>query len=207
MPSSSSPVPPSWSSQALPHPLSRAPARATSAPGTRRSRRRQARGCRHHRGPRPTSVIPSPRRRATSAPGTRRSRRRQARGCRADRRPRPTSVIPSSGRLTTYGGHCEGSSHQGLQPSAQLEDVPPPDPGRGQVLVKLEASGLCHTDIHARTGTGLSSPRCRFIPGHEEVGVVEQLGTGVKDLQRRRPGRSPLAWVGMRGVRAVRLSP
>jgi propanol-preferring alcohol dehydrogenase len=59
-----------------------------------------------------------------------------------------------------------------------LEDVPTPVPGDEQVLVRIEASGLCHTDIHAARGEWPVKPTLPFIPGHEGVGVVEQLGPG-----------------------------
>jgi alcohol dehydrogenase, propanol-preferring len=60
-----------------------------------------------------------------------------------------------------------------------LEDVPTPEPGPGQVLVKIETSGLCHTDIHAAHGDWPIKPTLPLIPGHEGVGVVEKVGSGV----------------------------
>ena len=42
-----------------------------------------------------------------------------------------------------------------------IDDVPVPEPGPEQVLVRIEASGLCHTDIHAARGDGPSSRRRR----------------------------------------------
>jgi propanol-preferring alcohol dehydrogenase len=60
----------------------------------------------------------------------------------------------------------------------EIEDVPIPEPGPEQVLVKIEASGLCHTDIHAARGEWPVKPSPPFIPGHEGVGVVEGLGEG-----------------------------
>ena len=54
-----------------------------------------------------------------------------------------------------------------------------PEPGPGQVLVRIEASGLCHTDIHAARGEWPVKPSPPFIPGHEGVGLVEALGPGV----------------------------
>ena len=50
--------------------------------------------------------------------------------------------------------------HDFTQPLT-IDNVPMPEPGDGQVLVRIEACGLCHTDIHARTATGRSSRRCR----------------------------------------------
>ena len=59
-----------------------------------------------------------------------------------------------------------------------IEDVPIPEPGGEQVLVRIEASGLCHTDIHAARGEWPVKPTPPFIPGHEGVGVIERLGPG-----------------------------
>ena len=56
--------------------------------------------------------------------------------------------------------------HQPLR----IEDVPVPIPGHGQVLVKVETSGLCHTDIHAAHGDWPVKPVPPFIPGHEGRG-------------------------------------
>jgi NADPH:quinone reductase-like Zn-dependent oxidoreductase len=61
----------------------------------------------------------------------------------------------------------------------QVQDLPIPEPGAGEVLVRIETSGLCHTDIHAAHGDWPVKPTPPFIPGHEGVGYVEKLGTGV----------------------------
>jgi len=61
----------------------------------------------------------------------------------------------------------------------EIQDRPVPVPGRGQVLVRIEASGLCHTDIHAAHGDWPVKPTPPFVPGHEGVGIVEALGAGV----------------------------
>jgi propanol-preferring alcohol dehydrogenase len=60
-----------------------------------------------------------------------------------------------------------------------IEEVPTPEPREGQVLVRIEASGLCHTDIHAAHGDWPIKPTLPLIPGHEGVGIVEALGPGV----------------------------
>ncbi len=60
-----------------------------------------------------------------------------------------------------------------------IEEVPTPDPGPGQILVKIEACGVCHTDLHALDGDWPVKPSPPFIPGHEGVGVVAALGEGV----------------------------
>lgn len=64
-----------------------------------------------------------------------------------------------------------------------IEEVPIPTPGPGEVLVKVRASGVCHTDLHAAHGDWPVKPSLPFIPGHEGAGVVAALGTGVTDLK------------------------
>ena len=60
-----------------------------------------------------------------------------------------------------------------------IEDRPVPVPGPGQVTVRMEASGLCHTDIHAAHGDWPVKPTPPFVPGHEGVGTVHAVGAGV----------------------------
>jgi alcohol dehydrogenase, propanol-preferring len=64
----------------------------------------------------------------------------------------------------------------------RLEEVKTPLPGRGEVLVQIEASGLCHTDIHAAHGDWPVKPSPPFVPGHEGVGIVVELGPGVTEV-------------------------
>jgi alcohol dehydrogenase, propanol-preferring len=63
-----------------------------------------------------------------------------------------------------------------------LDQVPRPVLMPGQVLVKVEACGLCHTDIHAAHGDWPVKPSPPFIPGHEGVGPVVELGPGVTEV-------------------------
>ncbi|MCW2817057.1 MAG: alcohol dehydrogenase [Nocardioides sp.] len=70
-------------------------------------------------------------------------------------------------------------------------DVPVPAPG--QVLVRLETCGLCHTDIHAARGDWPVQPPLPFVPGHEGIGIVEQLGAGV--TSRWIGERVAIAWL------------
>jgi propanol-preferring alcohol dehydrogenase len=60
-----------------------------------------------------------------------------------------------------------------------LEDRSVPEPGIGEILVKMETSGLCHTDIHAAHGDWPVKPTVPFVPGHEGVGIVVGHGEGV----------------------------
>jgi len=76
----------------------------------------------------------------------------------------------------------------------RIEERPVPAPGTGQVLVRIEYSGLCHTDIHAAHGDWPVKPTPPFVPGHEGVGVIEAIGEGV---QHRSVGqRVALPWLG-----------
>jgi propanol-preferring alcohol dehydrogenase len=50
-------------------------------------------------------------------------------------------------------------------------------PGPHQVVVRIEASGLCHTDIHAARGDWPVQPAPPFVPGHEGIGIVEEVGS------------------------------
>ena len=54
-----------------------------------------------------------------------------------------------------------------------------PSPGAGQILVKTEACGVCHTDLHAAHGDWPLKPTLPFIPGHEAIGLAAAVGTGV----------------------------
>jgi propanol-preferring alcohol dehydrogenase len=68
-----------------------------------------------------------------------------------------------------------------------LKELEVPTPGPGQILVKTEACGVCHTDLHARNGDWPLKPRLPFTPGHEGIGIVAALGAGVtavKDGER-----------------------
>jgi propanol-preferring alcohol dehydrogenase len=76
----------------------------------------------------------------------------------------------------------------------QIQDVPVPVPGPNQVLVRIEASGLCHTDIHAAHGDWPVLPTLPFTPGHEGVGIVNAVGSGVDAV--RIGDRVALPWFG-----------
>jgi alcohol dehydrogenase, propanol-preferring len=76
----------------------------------------------------------------------------------------------------------------------ELQDSPSPRPGRGEVLVRVEACGLCHTDIHAANGDWPVKPTLPFTPGHEGVGIVEELGVDV--ATPRLGDRVAVPWLG-----------
>lgn len=65
----------------------------------------------------------------------------------------------------------------------EIREVPVPRIGPGEVLVRVRASGVCHTDLHAAMGDWPVKPQPPFIPGHEGVGEVAALGPGVSHLK------------------------
>jgi propanol-preferring alcohol dehydrogenase len=75
-----------------------------------------------------------------------------------------------------------------------IRDIAIPTPGAGQVLVRIEASGLCHTDIHAARGDWPVTPTLPLVPGHEGVGIVEQIADGVTEVSVGE--RVALPWLG-----------
>ncbi|TXH16331.1 MAG: hypothetical protein E6R06_31285 [Mycobacterium sp.] len=93
----------------------------------------------------------------------------------------PLDSLPATNRrmraavLTALGG------------SVRLEDIAVPRPGRGQVLFKIAASGVCFTDIKVGQALAAKTP---LVPGHEPVGVVHTLGDGVAGRRQARVLRS-----------------
>jgi len=68
------------------------------------------------------------------------------------------------------------------QPLA-IDEMPVPRPGPGELLVKVAACGVCHTDLHAAQGDWPVKPSPPFIPGHEGVGEVVAVGAGVAHVK------------------------
>ena len=64
-----------------------------------------------------------------------------------------------------------------------IEEVETPRPQRGEILVGVAASGVCHTDLHAAHGDWPVKPNPPFIPGHEGVGHVVAVGEGVQHVK------------------------
>jgi len=58
-----------------------------------------------------------------------------------------------------------------------------PKPGAGQVLIKVQACGICHSDVLTKEGTwpGIQYPR---VPGHEVAGIIDELGAGVSEWKK-----------------------
>src|SRR6195952_5423170 len=61
-----------------------------------------------------------------------------------------------------------------------IETINVPDPGPGEAVVKIQACGVCHTDLHYREG-GIND-EFPFLLGHEAAGVVESVGAGVTEV-------------------------
>jgi propanol-preferring alcohol dehydrogenase len=74
-----------------------------------------------------------------------------------------------------------------------LEELPVPEPGPGEVLLRVEACGVCRTDLHITSGE-LPPLRPSVTPGHQIVGRVESLGAGVTGLQKY--ARVGVSWLG-----------
>ena len=74
-----------------------------------------------------------------------------------------------------------------------IEDLPVPEPGPDQVLLKVEACGVCRTDLHITAGE-LPPLRDSVTPGHQIVGRVERLGAHVSSIQVG--ARAGVSWLG-----------
>ena len=75
----------------------------------------------------------------------------------------------------------------------KLVEMPLPQPGPQQVRLRVEACGICRTDLHVVDGD-LREPRLPLVPGHQIVGIVDGLGAGVEDL--RLGERVGVPWLG-----------
>ena len=78
--------------------------------------------------------------------------------------------------------------------SMTLVNIPVPQPGAEQILLKVEACGICHGDAKVIEGAASSYPR---IPGHEVVGIVEQLGPNASKWKKGQ--RVGIGWYGGHG--------
>ena len=97
---------------------------------------------------------------------------------------------PSDARVEHYRAAVVHDFHSPLT----LEEVVAKPLEPGQIRVKLEASGLCHTDIHAARGDWPVKPSPPFVPGHEGVGIVVELGPAVSEIALG--DRVAMPWLG-----------
>lgn len=65
----------------------------------------------------------------------------------------------------------------------KIEEVDIPTPASGQIVVKMQASGVCHTDLHAIEGDWPAKPNPPLIPGHEGVGLITAVGDNVHHVK------------------------
>src|SRR5215471_9856352 len=76
-----------------------------------------------------------------------------------------------------------GALARNFKQPLHLEEVTFSDPGPGEILVRMRASGVCHTDLHAVDGDWPIKPHLPFIPGHEGIGVAAKIGPGVQGVK------------------------
>ena len=84
-----------------------------------------------------------------------------------------------------------------------LRECDIPSPGPGQILIKTEACGVCHTDLHAAHGDWPVKPTLPFIPGHEAIGLVTAVGSGVTIVKEGDRVGGALALLGVRSLRVL----
>ncbi|WUJ39756.1 alcohol dehydrogenase catalytic domain-containing protein [Streptomyces sp. NBC_00386] len=75
--------------------------------------------------------------------------------------------------------HVRGVVARAKGGPVRVETIVVPDPGPGEAVVKVQACGVCHTDLHYREG-GINDD-FPFLLGHEAAGIVESVGTDVRD--------------------------
>ena len=93
-----------------------------------------------------------------------------------------TTAIPQSDTTQAAPTTYRAAVVHDFNSPLSVEQVPMPRLEVGQVRVKVEACGLCHTDIHAANGDWPIKPSPPFIPGHEGVGIVTALAPGVSEV-------------------------
>jgi propanol-preferring alcohol dehydrogenase len=69
----------------------------------------------------------------------------------------------------------------------QIDDIPTPSPGPGEVLIAVKGAGFCHSDIHVIDGEIQILPRMPVVLGHENAGIVAALGSGVRAVREGDP--------------------
>ena len=88
----------------------------------------------------------------------------------------------------------------GVGRPAQIDDVPKPSPGPGQVLIKVGGAGVCHSDLHVmEEDFGFQPP---FTLGHENAGWVSEIGEGVTGLRKATPSPSTVHGAAAAATRA-----
>lgn len=75
----------------------------------------------------------------------------------------------------------------------KLKDIPVPIPGQGQIRIQVTACGVCRTDLHLVDGE-LPNPPLPLVPGHQVVGIVDQVGEGVETVRVGERKGIPWLW-------------
>lgn len=94
---------------------------------------------------------------------------------------------------TAHSGTMKAAVVTSLGQPLEIQEVAKPTAGPGEIVVKIEASGVCHTDLHAAEGDWPIKPTPPFIPGHEGVGRVAEVGRGVTAV--REGDRVGIPWL------------
>src|SRR6266550_6717137 len=106
-----------------------------------------------------------------------------------------------SHRTALGGGVMKAAVVPAVSSSWQIKDVPQPQPGPNQVLVKMHASGICYTDVHLTLGH-FPGPFPRIL-GHEPVGEIRWRGSRRHDAEGGRPRGYRLDSIHLRALRMV----
>jgi alcohol dehydrogenase, propanol-preferring len=105
-----------------------------------------------------------------------------------------TFLLDDTTEETRTAGTMRAAVVYDFSEPACIEELPKPVAGPGEIVVRIEASGLCHTDIHAARGDWPVKPKLPFVPGHEGVGLVESIGPGVSEVSLL--DRVAIPWLG-----------
>jgi D-arabinose 1-dehydrogenase-like Zn-dependent alcohol dehydrogenase len=94
---------------------------------------------------------------------------------------KPEAALMKAAQISKPGGEFEFVEHQ------------IPEPGAGEVLIKVKACGICHSDVFTKEGSwpGIEYPR---VPGHEVTGIIDEVGVGVS--QWKKGQRVGVGWHG-----------
>jgi len=118
-------------------------------------------------------------------------RRRRRLGTTGRRRPdealdeivAPLPIDTSYERRASMANTMKAAVVRELGQPLEIQEVPVPDPKENQILVRIAATGICHTDLHAVKGDWPVRPNPPFIPGHEGVGTVAAVGRAVRGVK------------------------
>ena len=105
-----------------------------------------------------------------------------------------TSLLEAATRQASSTDTMRAVVVRAFDEAPEIEEVSKPIAGPGEIIVEIEASGLCHTDIHAAHGDWPVKPKLPLTPGHEGVGIVETIGPGVTEVVAG--DRVAIPWLG-----------